>query len=174
MADQILYGLFVPTTKVYDISQIYQYNSNSPEFKEFIVRLYQDFNDVCDTLNKKESGLYPLQEFVTGEQLFARTTQPISIDQGRGIFRRTYNLGTLANGATITTALGFTVGALWQFVEIQAASTNHATGNHLPIPYVGAAGAFIRLELTNTQLIVENQSGVQIDNIIITLKYTKE
>ena len=40
--DQVNSGSYIGTTQVWDVSQIYDIEVNSPEFKELIVRLYQN------------------------------------------------------------------------------------------------------------------------------------
>jgi hypothetical protein len=36
------YGMFIPTTQVWDVSEIYSTEVTSPAFKELLVRLYQN------------------------------------------------------------------------------------------------------------------------------------
>jgi hypothetical protein len=40
MAQNVTSGIFVPTTNVWDVSQIYEIDVTSPQFKELLVRLY--------------------------------------------------------------------------------------------------------------------------------------
>src|SRR5690606_37364445 len=97
--DAVQYGLFVPTTNVWDPSPIFQL-PESEELKLLLVRLYQNLNTVSLALNLKESGYYDTQEFVTGKVLFpnpdlnsSSQTTPI----WRPICRITVDFGALPN-----------------------------------------------------------------------------
>lgn len=173
MANQILFGDFVPTTQSYDISLIYQTSPNSPNFKEFIVELYNNYTQLALPLNRKETGLYPLQEFVTGEQLFARSSAGLELES-RGVFKRTFFISSIGSGATVTTALDSTVTAQYQFITAYGMSTDASAGSHKPIPYIAGGGAYVRLECNNTQIIVENQSGAVLNNVVLVIKFTKD
>jgi hypothetical protein len=67
-------GSFVGTTNVWDVSQLYDVDINSDQFKELLVRLYQTVNNIALALNTKESGYYPLNEFMTGQIYFQNTS----------------------------------------------------------------------------------------------------
>ena len=44
-------GAFVETTQIWDASQIQEMDVNSPDFKELIIRLYQNMNKIALALN---------------------------------------------------------------------------------------------------------------------------
>jgi len=58
MANPQQVGSFVPTTNVWDPSEIYSVDVTSPRFKELLVRLYQNVNLIAVVLNTKDSGYY--------------------------------------------------------------------------------------------------------------------
>lgn len=63
-------GLFVPTTNIWDVTSIKDIDVTKPEFKELLIRLYQNINNITLALNMKDSALYFQQEFVTGQAFF--------------------------------------------------------------------------------------------------------
>ena len=64
-------GSFIPTSYIWDVSQLYSVDVNSPEFKELLVRLYQNVNNIAIVLNTKDSALYERSEFVNGQLYFS-------------------------------------------------------------------------------------------------------
>ena len=63
-------NVFLPTTYNIDVSRVYNTNVSSPEFKELLVRLYQDLNRICTTINLKDTGYYIEQELINSRLLF--------------------------------------------------------------------------------------------------------
>ncbi len=172
MADQLLFGSYIPTTTNLEITEIQQLKIQ-PDLKEALIRLYLEINRMSLALNTKDSALYPHQEFVTGGQIpFVDSFNQNG--QGRGIFRFTYEADGLAMGAT-SIPLPFTVGATWRFLKIQGAATNETSGDHYPLPYVDAAGAAnIELRLTNTTIEINNNSGVAFLGLEVVVEYVKQ
>ena len=66
-------GDFVPTTNVWDVDMIQEVEVNSPEFKELLVRLYQNVNAISTSLNARDSGYYPNNQIYINGQLFFPT-----------------------------------------------------------------------------------------------------
>ena len=60
LLNQNISGAFVPTTFILDVAKIQEVNVNSEEFKELLVRLYQNLNRMSLVLNVKESAYYAL------------------------------------------------------------------------------------------------------------------
>lgn len=166
-------GSYVPTTNIWDVTNLYSIDVNSPAFKELLVRLYQNLSLMASVVNTKESAIYPQQEFVTGGIVPFSTLNP-NTQQNRPIFRFYYEANVLAAGAT-SIPLGFTVGSTWRFMSISGAATNQTTGNHYPLPYVDAAGvANIELRATNTTIEINNNSGQTFLGLVIILEYMKQ
>lgn len=171
MNDQLLFGSYIPTTSVWDISTEIQSINADPQLKELLLRLYQNLNLMALVINTKATGMYPLQEFVTGAQYFSRQTPP-SADNQPGEFRFTYYAPSLAAGAT-SIPLPFTVIDGYLFKLISGAATNTTTGNHYPLPFAGAAGNNIELRVTNTTIEINNASGQVFTGLMIVLEYVK-
>ena len=84
MANSTQYGAFVPNTFIWDVQQLQQVDLNSPEFKELLVRLYQNLNLMANVINVKETGMYPLEEFNTGNSWFPNPANNSSTDANSG------------------------------------------------------------------------------------------
>lgn len=178
ISDQSEYGSFIPTTYTFDIAQLYSVDVTSPQFKELLVRLYQNINNMILVLNTKESGYYALQEFVDGNIYFPNPALNSTTAQSpiyRQEFRFVVNIGALGAGVT-TVAHGLNVQSTWSFTHIYGAASNFAgAGDYYPLPFASAGGAAnIELRVTNTNVVITNNSGVTFTNCYVVLHYLKE
>ncbi len=137
-------GAFVPTTNVWDVTEIYSTDVTSPEFKELLVRMYQNLNIMSQVLNIKDSGYYSLLEFVNGQKFFINpalnsttSTQPTY----RQVFRTTVNFGALPNTGTKSVAHNIAPTTNFSFTRLYGAASDQAGKNYIPIPYASASGA---------------------------------
>jgi hypothetical protein len=164
-------GLFIESTAVFDVSRLYEVDVNSDEFKELLVRLYQNVNNIALALNLKESALYLLEEFNTSAQYFDPATNNQLLLRPQ--FRRTYNIGAVAAGVTIV-AHGLTIGATWIFTDIYGALTDNIVNNYYPLPWASAGGATnIELRVDAANIVITNNSGIAFTSCIVTLEYLK-
>jgi len=67
-------GSFVPTTNIWDVQRLYEVDIKSPEFKELLVRLYQNVNNIALSLNSRDAGYYDNTEFINGQTFFPNPT----------------------------------------------------------------------------------------------------
>ena len=98
-------------------------------------------NQMSLVLNTKDTGYYPLTEFVCGQLYFpdptltsASTTTPV----WRQVFRKVINFGALPNTATKTVAHGITITATTSFTRIYGCATDPST-SFLPLPLCSTA-----------------------------------
>lgn len=165
-------GSFVPTTQVWNASQLQQVNVNSQDFKNLLVRLYQNLNQMAVVLNTKSTGAYYEQEFVTGDLFFPNpnnTLSPVApiaavAPVERQVSRAVVNFGALPNTTLKSMPHNLQVGVQWSFVKIYGCATNPtliATPSpnqaFIPIPYVDASGVIAN----NIELYVD-QTNVNI------------
>lgn len=137
MANRNYVGSFVPTTNVWDVSEIYSTDVTSPAFKELLVRLYQNLNKMALVTNVKDSGMYVDSEFVTSCQYFPSQSLSSATAQSptlRPVFRKVVNFGALPNTATKSVAHGISPTASFTFTRIYGCSTNPST-SYIPLPY---------------------------------------
>lgn len=130
-------GAYVPTTNIWDVSQLYSVEVTSPEFKELLVRLYQNINNISLALNLKDTGYYVLQEFVDSQSWFPLPGLTSSTSQQpdtRQNYRIVINFGALPAAGTKSVAHNLTIAPQWTFTRIYAVATNPNT-RFIPIPY---------------------------------------
>lgn len=152
-------GLFIPTTNIWDVSQIYSTEVTSPEFKELLVRLYQNIGNIATALNLKDSAYYVQEEFVNGQAYFPNpalsstsAAQPIM----RQVFRKVINFGTLPNAGSTAVAHGLTITSGFSFTRIYGCASDQAGSNFIPLPYA------------STTLVNNIEMSVDATNVTIT------
>lgn len=123
-------GQFVPTTNVWEYGQIETMDPNSDEFKQLLVRLYQNINLMALAINSKEAGQYLLEEFNTGQQWFAASNNQLDLRNG---FRIGVNFGALPNAGAKSVAHGITVDANLKWTDIYGAATNPTALQGIPL-----------------------------------------
>lgn len=161
-------GMFIGTTDVYELQQLADVDVNSEEFRLLLVRLYQNLNNIVLALNLKDTGYYIKQPFVCGQQFFANDSSELNLE--RMVFRVVVEIGALPSG-TITIAHDLTVQSTWTFTRIYGTATDNTDENYYPIPWVGAGGTFISLTVNNTDVVINNQSGVTFNECVVILEY---
>lgn len=172
LEQQINTGSYVPTTNVWDIARLYEVEVSSPEFKELLVRLYQNVNNIAIVLNTKVTGYYIEQEFVSGKLFYNPNADPNDPLQLRPGFLKTTNTGPLGAGVTAVNH-NIAVTATFQWMFIYGAATDTGTLVGYPLPFAGAAGNNIEVSVTSTQILINNNSGVTFTDSQVTLEYCK-
>ena len=171
-ADQ--FGAFIQTTQVWDVAQVLEVDVTSPEFKELLVRLYQQINNVANVLNIKDTGQYQLSEFVNGQIYFsdpALTSSTALSAQDRQVWRKVINFGALPNTGTKAVAHGITCTATTTFTRIYACASDLTGKNYIPIPYaspVAANAIELKVDGTNVTIITgSNRTNFTITYVIL-------
>lgn len=132
-------GLFVASTNVWDIDLLNSIQVTEPAFKELLIRLYQNINNITIALNLKDSAYYVENEFLNG-QVFFKEQQA---------FRIVVNFGVLPNSTSISIAHGINVRNSFSFTRIYGCATNQITMQYIPLPYASPTS------LNNIQLDVD-------------------
>jgi len=170
-------GAFVPTTNVWDVSRLYEVDVKSPEFKELLVRLYQNINIISLTLNIKDSGYYVLNEFVNGQLFFPNTALGAtpSTPLFRQVYRKVINFGALPAAGTKSVAHTIAISNTFIFTRIYATASDPVGLTYIPIPYASpvlANNIEINVDATNVNITVgSNRSNYTICYVI--LEYIK-
>lgn len=179
ISSQSNFGAFVPTTNVWDVSRIYETDISSPEFKELIVRLYQNINNIALVLNIKDSGYYVQEEFLNGQLFFPNPSLNSTTAQSptyRQAFRKVINFGTLPNATSTSVAHNINITSGYSFTKIYGASTNNTQTSFIPLPFSSPTlNQNIKLEVTNTDVIVT--TGIDMTSYTTTyiiLEYIKQ
>ena len=164
MANPQQVGINIPTTSIWDVSEIYSTNlSNPEEMRELFVRLYQNLNRMALIVNAKESSYYPLQQLVNGQLWFpnpslssASTTNPTYRQDNREVF----NIGSISAGTT-TIAHGIPINASYTFTRIYGIASDTVGNNYVPIPYASnTANSSIELKVNATNIVITVGSAI--------------
>lgn len=170
--DNSIYGLYLPTTQVYEVESILGGNPTPQDFKNLLVRLYQNLNNMALAINAKDSGRYLPEEFVNGQLWFFTTAQT----NYRQNYRKVVSTGALAAGAT-TIAHGITfpaTAAQLTFTRIVGVANNTVGSTYYPFVGGNAAPAgMISVYADQTNLYFNNNTGVVFDTGYVILEYLK-
>jgi len=137
--------------------------------EEFEIFLKKTLTDHAKLLNRKDTGTYDLVEQQINQQFFSTNPQV-----KRQTFRKVFNIGAIAAGATLNTAhgiAGFTV-----FTRIYGVATT-ATPTYIPLPYasVTALNQQVQLLVGAANITIINGAGAaNITSAIIVLEYLKQ
>lgn len=152
------YGLYIPTTNIWDVSQLYSMEVTDPAFKELLVRLYQNINNITIALNLKDSAYYDIDEFVNGQMFFpnpANSSLTPATASYRNVFRIVINFGALPNTATKSVAHALPITTGYTFTRIYATASDTTNRAYIPIPYASPTDANeieINVDATNVNI----------------------
>ena len=168
-------GHFIPTTQVWDIQEIYSTEVTSPQFKELLVRLYQNLNTHAMATNAKDTGTYHTEEFVNGQMFFPGSG---SKDQ-RNVFRKVINFGALPDGsgggAVASVAHDITITKDMTFTRIYGTASKQTVPYfYLPIPYVSATDSIeLYVDATNVNIATVSDLSAYTKAYVV-LEYLKQ
>lgn len=157
-------GAYLPTTSIFDTSNVRNIDVNSNEFKNFLVDLLQTVNNIALVVNVKESGYFYLtqdnQPFTTGAVYFPASGSNV----GRNVSRKVINFGALPNSGTTSVAHGITFDSQLIATRIYGAATNPGNG-FVPVPNVEIK---VTVDTTNINIITTaNYSAYTVCYMII-------
>lgn len=154
------YGLYINTSFVWDVHALADMDVNSPQFKELLIRLYQNLNNMALALNVKDSAYYNTQEFVNGQMFFPNplnNSSTASTAAFRNVYRQVVNFGALpSNGTPISVAHHIPINAAYTFTRIYATASDTTNLKYLPVPYSSGVDIAhnISLDVTSTNVII--------------------
>lgn len=176
-------GAFLPTTDIFDRAAIDSMDVNSPEFKDFLVRLYQATNNIALMVNIKDSGFYVRTEFVNGQLFFADPTLSSSSSttpELRQVFRKVVNFGALPNAGTKTVAHGININTptdnnIYTFTRIYGCASDTIGFTYIPIPYASATLTdVVELLVDDTNVAIQTGTNrTNYDTCRVVLEYLK-
>lgn len=169
-------SVLLPTSNVWDPSQIYETEGLSEPLEELLVRMYQNLNQMSIAINLKDSSYYTTQEFVNNQQFFS----PTGTDQTayRDAFRMTVDFGALPAAGAKTVAHGIGPSSAYIATRIYGAATKPSTINWIPIPYVSATLMADNLQLdvdaTNVTITTGGTDYSLYTKCIVVIEYIKK
>ena len=168
-------GTFLPTTQVWDVTEIKEVDVTKPEFKELLVRMYQNLNRMAVTINNKESSNYETAETVKGQAFFpnkALDSSTSSTPEHRQVYNKVIDFGALPNATTKSYAHGITLNRGATFTRMYGCTTRqanpnavHPTFSALPLPYASST-------VNNSISIAVNANNLIITTAIDYSDYT--
>ena len=159
MADNNIYdGIFVPTTDIWDVAEIYDVEITSPEFKELLIRMYQNLNRMSLAINIKDSAWYDTNQFVNNQIFFPNpaTSSFNSTNPDRQVMRLVVNFGALPNTGTTSVAHGIVCTGITTFTRIYGVANDVTNKVYLPLPYASSTAANnieLNVDATNVNII---------------------
>lgn len=167
-------GAFVPTTNIWDPTELISVDLTSDAFREILIRLYQNLNRLSLAVNTREAALYPLQEFVTGQVFFpnpslnsSSATTPVF----RPTYRKVINFGALPNAGTKSVAHNIPITSGYTFTHIYGAASDTTGNNYIPLPYASPTlvnNIELNVDATNINIITgSNRSNFTVTYVIV-------
>lgn len=138
-------------------------------FDEFRVKFLELWRDLSNTVNSREVGYYDLIEFLTGEKWFTTGDPQVK----RLTFRKVFEIGAIATGATSTTAHGIT--GITAFTHIYGTCITDVV-DFRPLPYASATAVNTQFELkvdSTNITIISGAAAPNITSAIVILSYLK-
>lgn len=165
-------GYFIPSSNIWDVSQLYDTNVNDPAFKELLVRLYQNVNNISQLLNIKDTGVYVTSDIVNGQTFFPNPTSDPNAGStltNRQVHRLVINVGAIGAGTT-SVAHGLTIAPTWTFTRIYGAasfySSTPTSSRYYPLPTTS-----LTLYADGTNVNITNSTGISFTSCYVILEY---
>jgi hypothetical protein len=150
-------GSFISTFQEFPVQ-------NLDEMRRVLTKMY---TDLAQAANIKENALYEQSELMTGQQFYTLADN----QKKRFTFRKCFETGAIATGATATIAHG--ISPLVFPTNIYGVVTTDAP-DWRPLPFPSAVGNDITIRVTATDIIIQNNgAGPNILSGIAILEYIK-
>ncbi len=178
-------GLLLENDDIIDTSRLQGDSLTDADLKEFFLTIIQQFNKVRTAVNLKETGIYPRNEFVSGNSYFSNPTVDVTLTDStpndfRGSITQAYFVGALANAGTTTVAHGITFNALTTFVRIWGIGNKMtAPRQSIPLPFVSVSGSVatgnVELYVDDTNIyITTTGNGTAFTQNYVFLEYLQQ
>lgn len=176
MAQQNDFGAYLPLTSVFDPESLAETKRLDPLIKNLIISSTQQYNNIANIVNVKETSYYVTTEIVNGQIWFKSAVSSPSESPFRNPFRLVVDFGTLPNATTKSVAhniTGLTAGVM-SWTRIYGTATD-PSGNGIPLPYSSAiANDNIELNVDITDINVTTSADYSAYTITyIILEYLK-
>lgn len=165
----------VPTTDIWDVSQVYDTDFRDPgQMQELFVRLYQNLNNMSLSLNARDAGYYDTQQYLNSQVFFpnpALNSSTATTPTYRSVFRKVINFGALPNTGTKSVAHGIVCSAATSFTRIYGAASDPVGFNYIPLPYASptlANNISIDVDATNVTITTgSNRTAFTITYVVL-------
>lgn len=163
-------GLFLQTTQIWDINQNISLDPGSTDFRDLVVRLYQQLNNIALTVNLKKTGYYLTETFNNSTQWFnPNSTNPLQLRPG---FTKVVDIGPLGGGVTNTAhGISIVAGSTIKFTYIGGAAVDSVGLVFVPLPHANGGATDIIVTVNATNVVITNNSGIVFTSAYIVLEY---
>lgn len=167
-------GYFVGTTQLFDSSAIRDIDVSKPEFKELLINLYQNVNNIILSLNAKVTGYHIQEEFLSGKLYFNPTSN--NPQRLRPSYTKTIDFGGLTNNTDKAVPHGIPFTDTYTMLSVTAVATDPVNLGYLPIPRTSNLLANqISISVDGNDVIIRPYSNrTNYTRCIVTLEYLKE
>jgi hypothetical protein len=171
-------SFYLPTTQIWDVASIESMDVTSQDFKELIIRLYQNLNLMANAINSKEYALYDTLEGSNGQMFFpnpAYTPTTNMAPNWRPVYRTVVNFGALPNTATKNVAHNLVINPSFSCTRLYGCATDPVNKVFLPLPFSSPVLVDnILLQADNTNVTVTTGIDYSMyDVTYIVLEYIK-
>ena len=169
MADE---GAYIPTTYIWSVDEIREADTGSEQFKELIVQLYQNINQIQLATNVKDSALYDTEEFVNGQTYWQNYSDSALThgDARRQVFRKVIDFGALPNSTTKSVAHNIEITGGFSFTRLYGAASDQANKNYVAIPN---ASITLAVDATNVKITTSGTYSTYTVTYVV-LEYLKQ
>jgi len=153
MATDTEYGFNLPTTDTFDRSLVDAIDIKSPDFKDFLVKLYQTTNNISEAVNIRDVGYYVRTEILNGQLWYENTTLSSTTAQApehRPVFRKVIPFGALPAAGSKPVNHNITTDTNTRWKRVYATATNTTTFAGITITTSSA----LSVRATATQVII--------------------
>jgi len=160
-------AIIVPTTPMIDMAIDKDGRIDPQKFQQFIIQLTQYLNIVAIASNSKTSGIYDLEENLSGNQWFDDPAGTVP----RGSYIKVINFGALPDGPVSTTktvAHNIDVTTETIFVDTYAQATDPVNLLYRRIPYLSfTAAQDIQLDVDATNVTITIDAATDLSDFSI-------
>lgn len=166
--DNVNPGMFLPTTPMFDVGDL-----DETTLKQLVVQLTQFVNNIAVVLNKKDSALYVLEQFVNGQLFFPNPVTSSSQAQSpdlRQVYRQVFSVGPLPNTGQILIPHGIAPTSIFTFTRIYGCASDTTGLNYIPLPESFVNGHIVDLAVNMTNIVINtnwNASNFNITYIVL-------
>lgn len=161
-------GSLLPTTQIWDVSQIYDLKDESEQMKELLVRMYQNLSLMSNVINSKETGFYYKQEVMTS----AVYTSPTSNQQQD--LRAEFSKCIFGGALPATKEHGITIDTAFKLVDIYGAASDSINSLYYPFCFAQSGGTNnLNAYINGADVVINNGTGVTFDSYVIVIKFLK-
>ena len=166
----------LPTSEIYDVSDIQSMDVKSGEFKELIIRLVMNANRQNLAINSKDTAIYDVLETITGQTYFPAPTRTTQRAAYRKCFVVINPAGALVWPGVTTIPHGLTLNTALMITDLWGVAADPATNTYLKLPYASATLVNnIELNITGANIVITpGKDRTAFTKVYIVIEYLKD